>query len=135
MPQPCSICSHPKRAEINKALVADGASLRAVARQYDVSKDALQRHVKNGHIEEKIKKAQAAQDVVEADDLLSEILDVQKFAQEMREKAETQRIALEANRDISKILELKGKILGSFSKDKENKQPYVIVIEKENANL
>lgn len=133
MPQVCTICSHPKRAEIDKALVATGASVRAIARQYDVSKDALNRHVKNGHLVDKIKKAQIAQDIAEADDLLEEILDVQSFCRKLRQEAESQRIALEANRDMAKVLELKGKILGAFSKD--NKGTVVVNIEKEDADL
>lgn len=135
MPQACTICSHPKRAEIDKAVVLPGASIRGVARQFDVSSDALQRHVKNGHVVEKIKKAQLAQDIAEADDLLQEILDVQSFCRKLRQEAESQRIALEANRDMAKVLELKGKILGAFNKDKDSKGTLVINLDKEDVDL
>jgi|GEM_PF-2140023 len=46
MARPCSICSHPKREEIDAALVC-GASLRDIARQYATGKDALARHQKH----------------------------------------------------------------------------------------
>lgn len=39
----CSICLHPQRKEINKALVA-GGTCRALASRFGVSKSALDRH-------------------------------------------------------------------------------------------
>src|SRR5262249_26212173 len=43
MPQTCSICRHPKRDDIEAELRA-GTSYRDIARQRNVSKDALSRH-------------------------------------------------------------------------------------------
>jgi hypothetical protein len=43
MARPCSICNHPKREEIDAALVA-GTPLRDIARQFKTGKDALARH-------------------------------------------------------------------------------------------
>jgi hypothetical protein len=43
MPRACSICTHPKRAEIDKALVA-GTPLRNVAERFETSATALHRH-------------------------------------------------------------------------------------------
>lgn len=43
MPQACTVCTNPRRAEIDAALTA-GESLRAVAQQFSVSKDSLARH-------------------------------------------------------------------------------------------
>jgi len=40
----CTVCSHPERATIDKALVAVQNPYRAIARQYGLSKDALLRH-------------------------------------------------------------------------------------------
>jgi hypothetical protein len=48
MPRPCSICAHPNRAVIDAALES-GQSLRAVARQFAVSKSSVERHQKHGH--------------------------------------------------------------------------------------
>lgn len=50
MPPVCTICSHPKRAEIDKALVA-GSVFRDVAQRFAVSRDALFRH-KRDHLAE-----------------------------------------------------------------------------------
>jgi hypothetical protein len=43
MPQTCSICGHPERTAIELA-IANRQPLRAIARQYSVSKDAVARH-------------------------------------------------------------------------------------------
>lgn len=46
MPRSCSICTHPKTAEIAKALLA-GDSIRPVASRYDVTGAAVGRHLRN----------------------------------------------------------------------------------------
>lgn len=51
----CTICSHPKRAQIELAL-ARGSSRRSVAEQYDCSDDAARRHFEN-HVSETVKTA------------------------------------------------------------------------------
>ncbi|MEN6396752.1 MAG: hypothetical protein ABFC78_09745 [Methanoregula sp.] len=133
MPRTCSICKLKTRNAIDKALVEPGATIRGVARQFRVSDDALTRHVKAGHIVQKIAKAQQAQDIAEADDLLKEIIEIQQHQKtifnEARErtiegyKVPDNRLALEALRDQSKIVELKGKVLGSFVKDAAKTAP------------
>lgn len=44
----CTICFHPRRWEIDHALTA-GETIASVARRFEVSKDALQRH-RLGHL-------------------------------------------------------------------------------------
>jgi hypothetical protein len=95
--------------------------LRGIARTFRVSEDALSRHIKKGHIPHKTKETQSAQDIVEADDLLKEFQTIQGHQKTIfhEERAEgNNRLALEALRDQSKTVELKGKVLGSFIKDK-----------------
>ncbi len=142
MPRTCSICKLKTRNAIDKALVEPGATIRGVARQFRVSDDALTRHVKAGHIVQKIAKAQQAQDIAEADDLLKEIIEIQQHQKtifnEARQRTKTienevgekeiinipdNKLALEALRDQSKIVELKGKVLGSFVKDAAKTAP------------
>ncbi len=129
----CTICDHPKRKEIDKALVTPGVILRGIARQFAVSDDALSRHIKKGHIEEKVTKSARAHEIAEADDLLKEIRTIQNHQKEIftesrnrtikiKKKGEEEKevsapdnkLALEALRDQSKVIELKGKILGAF---------------------
>lgn len=51
----CTICDHPKRAQIELAL-ARGASRRSVGQRYDCSADAAYRHFEN-HVPEETKAA------------------------------------------------------------------------------
>lgn len=46
------MCGNPRRQEIDRALIAEGASTRDIARQYDISKDSVHRHKKAGHVAE-----------------------------------------------------------------------------------
>ena len=46
MARPCSICTHPQRAEIDKEIVS-GKSFRTIAGGFDVSESALKRHKKH----------------------------------------------------------------------------------------
>ena len=47
MGQVCSVCSHPDSLDINEALVIEGRSNRAVARQFGLHHDAIRRHRKH----------------------------------------------------------------------------------------
>lgn len=57
MPRTCTVCTHPRRVEIDRALVAGGSN-RVIARQYGVSHDAVRRHRR--HLSAKLTKAAAA---------------------------------------------------------------------------
>ena len=127
----CSICASSARKRIDAALVKEGATIRGIAATFNVSDDSLRRHVKNGHVLQRLAKAQKAQDIVEADTLLQEIQDIQEHQKtiftEARNrtiegfKAPDNKLALEALRDQIKIIDVKGRVLGSFIKDKEEK--------------
>ena len=47
MPRKCSICTHRKRAHINRALLNPKKALREIAAQYGISASTLQRHKKH----------------------------------------------------------------------------------------
>jgi len=61
----CTICNHPQRSKIESGL--DIGSLRDVARQYGVSKDALARHRRKCMAEDHIKAVALASDPVEVE--------------------------------------------------------------------
>ncbi len=44
MPRKCTICEHPQHQEINQALLQGAESGRQIARRFDLSSSALQRH-------------------------------------------------------------------------------------------
>lgn len=57
MSRKCTVCSHPKRAAIDKAIVS-GASNRDIARQFGAGEKSVQRH--RAHIKQAIIKARDA---------------------------------------------------------------------------
>lgn len=129
----CSICAHKRRKEIDKALVGPKPNFSAIARIYSADRGALKRHLEGGHVEEKIKKAADAQEALDADDLLSEFMEVQEqqkiiYKEARNRKAKNEKnedvpypdnkLALEALRDRAKTLEFKGKIQGAFKAEK-----------------
>ena len=47
----CTVCNHPRRAEIDKALRAGESSTRRLAKQYGLGPGSIQRHKSSGHHE------------------------------------------------------------------------------------
>jgi transposase-like protein len=137
MGQNCCICAHPKRKEIDRALVAPKPNFSAIARIFDTNRDSVRRHLEGGHVAEKIKKAADAQEALDADDLLQEIRETEKITKDIITAAMTRKktvkgkggkestvkapdheTALKALARREKQIELKGKVLGAFKGDK-----------------
>ena len=132
----CTICNHPQRLEIDKALIG-GVSYRAIARQYGVSREAAGRHKRNGHIAEQIAKvakkkeiqqakevqaailAQEAQEVADAQTILDEVSRLKDRALTILDRAETEgtREACMALREVRGIVELLAKVRGELKGD------------------
>jgi hypothetical protein len=70
MPRRCTICTHPKRAEIERALV-HGEPFRDVAVRYGTSASSLHRH-KSTHLASHLAKAYEAGHVTRAAELAQE---------------------------------------------------------------
>jgi hypothetical protein len=115
MPRTCTICEHPERGEIDRALVG-GASNRSAASLYDVSEAAVRRHKAN-HLPASLVMAQAAEEVAQADSLLEQVRGLQSRAYGILDKAEAAddlRTALGAIREARGNLELLAKLLGEL---------------------
>lgn len=72
MARSCTVCTHPKRVEIDEAL-ANGAAYRVVASQHGLGRSAVDRH--RAHIGAALVEAAARQDAADdalADDLLAQ---------------------------------------------------------------
>ena len=115
MPRICTVCEHPEKDGIDRALVGS-ASNRSVASLYDVSEAAVRRH-KGKHLPAKLAMAQAAEEVAEADTLLDQVKGLQSRAYgilDRAEKAGELRTALSAIREARGNLELLAKLLGEL---------------------
>ena len=115
MPRTCTICYHECLEEINRALV-EGTAFPALVAKYRVSKDALSRHKVN-HLPVTLVKAQEAQEVANADDLLEVVRNLQSRALTILGRAEgvgDLRTALGAIREARGNLELLAKLVGEL---------------------
>jgi hypothetical protein len=71
MARPCTVCGHPARAEIERALVAGHPSLRALADEHGLSDSSLARH-QDTHLRRALARAVEEERVeVDADRLAS----------------------------------------------------------------
>ena len=123
MPRKCTICEHPDRKKIDKALVSGTAPIRTIAHQFQISNDALKRHVNNGHIAAKIQKSAIAQEKAEADDFYTHLqkrkLRFTEMAEEAK-KAGNPHLELKVYQTEGKFVEMEGKALGAFKEKIEH---------------
>jgi hypothetical protein len=115
MPRNCTVCEHPQRVEIDRALVGD-ASNRSLASLYDVSEAAVRRHKAN-HFPTKLAKAHEAEEIAQADDLLAEVRALQQRTLailEAAEESQQHRTALAAIREARSNLEMQTKLVGEL---------------------
>jgi len=115
MPRSCTVCEHPGREAIDRALVAGEANTR-LSSVFAVSEQALRRH-KGSHLPAKLVMAQAAEEAAEADTLLDQVGGLQRRALAILDRAEEAgelRTALSAIREARGNLELLAKLLGEL---------------------
>ena len=109
MPRQCTICIHPERGAVELA-VATGESYRSVADRYEgVSKQALARHIKNGHLTSVVLGPTFQPEILEGSDILAEMSRLRENARVIGVKADLEgnlTVALQAIREQSRIIEL-----------------------------
>ena len=115
MPRTCTICTHDKRPDIDRALVAR-EPFRHIAKRYSVSTAALVRH-SDDHLPSSLIKAQEAREAAQADALLAQVVDLRDKALgvlEMAEGSADLRAAVSAIREARGCVELLGKLAGQL---------------------
>ena len=105
----CSICNHPDRNEIDKALVTRSTSYRNVSERYGVSVGALSRHKANHlpRLVEAAKASEAAQAVTSGAALIDELDSLLNRALAILEAAEETgqlKVALQAIREARECI-------------------------------
>jgi hypothetical protein len=109
-------CAHPDRPAIDTALVG-GESCRTIASRYGtIGRMALERHAAN-HLPARLVKAQEAEEMAQADDLLAQVRSLQGAALRILDTAEQGgdlKVALSAIREARGNLELLAKLLGEL---------------------
>ncbi len=115
MPRRCTICTHDRRDEIDRSLVAR-QPYRYIAKQYGLSTAALVRH-HDDHLPAALVRAQEATEAAQADNLLVQVTDLRDRAIGILDTAvatDDLRVALGAIREARGCLELLGKLAGQL---------------------
>lgn len=86
MGQPCSVCNHHKRLEIDRLLVSN-RSLASVTRQYGVSVGSLSHHRKN-HLSRQMVKAKEVRDIFVSKNILGIVDDLLNISLNILKKTE-----------------------------------------------
>jgi hypothetical protein len=121
MPRRCSVCTHPRRPEIDHAIVA-GNSYRTVAQQFTVPRDAVVRHRR--HLSVALAKPLSSEQIFPQEALLGQLEELKSEAQRLKQKAEQEgdyRTALAAVRELCRIVELVAKLCGQIDSRTETK--------------
>ena len=105
----CSVCNHPDRNEIDKALVTRSTSYRNISERFGVSVGALSRHKANHlpRLVEAAKASEAAQAVTSGAALIDELDSLLNRALAILEAAEGSgqlRVALQAIREARETI-------------------------------
>ena len=109
----CTICSHTQRYEIEELLATRQSTYRGIARTYDVSEDAVSRHVSSRHVSQLISLAADAERAARADTLLDRIEALQRRIEEFLSRVEhtdNYSATLGAFREMRSNLELIGEV-------------------------
>ena len=117
MPRTCTICTHPEREAINKALVAS-EPLRDIAGRYGTSKSSLERH-KDEHLPAIMVKSEQAKETALADDLLGQVKGLRNKAISilmLAEQAGDLRTALLGIREARACVELLAEMEGELNR-------------------
>ena len=127
MPKPCSLCTSPRRDEIDAALVAGRDSLRNIAERFGTSAPTLLRH--RGHVPERLALARRDAEVRSAETLAEKLSRLEDDLRRLLAKAEGEgdfRAAIAAVKTALDLAGLAHKVseervdsLGAFLKTRE----------------
>lgn len=115
MPRVCTITTHPQRDAIDAALLA-GQSLRDIARQYGVGKDAVARY-RNERMPVPLAVAKESAEAARGVGIVEQIRALATDAQRIGNRAEAEgdlRTALLGVRELVRIVELQAKLSGEL---------------------
>lgn len=115
MPRQCASCEHPQVVEINAALSA-GESVSRVAERFGVSRHSLYRH-RDNHLPIALSSGFDVPMASDPQDLAGRLGTLASHAESIRaraEKAGNLRVALQAVRELTNLVELAAKLRGEL---------------------
>ena len=123
MPRRCTICDHPQREGIDKALMDSHNSIRNIARRFAISHHALGRHKKR-HIPAVVAVALDKHDEALGIDILAECDRLRNAALQILDQAikdKHGRTALAAIREARETLKMQGAMLFEAQRQRQQK--------------
>lgn len=117
MPRTCTLCTHPKRSEIDAALLRPD-SLRAIAGRYGTSKASLARH-RDSCISAQLTKAKELQETQGASDLVHRLQEINAETRAVlarAKKAKDEATVLRAITRMERQLELEAELIGALDR-------------------
>lgn len=118
MPRACTVCTNPKRRDIDAALTGGSASNRRIAAQFGVSEQAIRRHHKE-HVPASLAQAAKAAEVTEATTLLEQVSHLRDRSLRLLSRAEDAgdlRTALQGIREARACVELLAEVEGKLDR-------------------
>jgi len=116
----CSVCRHPERRALEQAHVG-GATLRELAKQYGKDKSTIHNHISK-HMPRAVREAaEVIEERSHGDGILSELLTLRDEARRLQARAEAKgdvRTAIAALRELTRLVELKARVMGEI-RDRE----------------
>lgn len=122
MPRTCTVCGHPKRPAIDRALVAGESSNRRIAAQYGTTERAIRDHKAN-HLKVRMLKAvdrREEADIRTAIDVVGQLRTINGAALSILKEARKSRdgeLALKAIDRIQRQIELQAKLIGELQQE------------------
>lgn len=116
----CVVCRHPDRRAIEREHI-EGVSLRELSKRHGPDKSTLGKHLST-HMPRAVREAaHAVEERSHGDGVLSELLTLRDEARRLQAKAEAKgdvRTAIGALRELTRLLELKARVVGEL-RDRE----------------
>jgi len=106
MPRICTVCKHPRRPEIDGALLT-GTSYRNIAEHFGLSATAVFRHRR--HVGQALAKAEKANEIARGDALVAQLNQLAADARRIKTQAELMgdlRTALAGVRELTRLVEV-----------------------------
>jgi len=117
VPAPCKICVHEKRAEIDRALASSALTRKQIARDFDVSSNAIYRHERY-HLSPKLVDAALKRDAAHGTRLLNRITRMVEMLEDLAQRASESGVAqnlLATARELRPYHELLGRVSGEIA--------------------